>query len=158
MDKEDIGSRLRSLAKNDQRPKMARMRDIFDDIENALKAKVPHLVLVEELKNSGLDVSLKVFRTMLLRIRKERELENSRNPSNPSVNQPSPSALVSENAQPKGESGPKKPPPAKPAPASISALGLKPTATESDLEVLNKHGCDLSSVDDIFSSMVNKGK
>lgn len=106
MDKEDIGSRLRSLAKNDQRPKMARMRDIFDDIEKALKAKVPHLVLVEELKNSGLDVSLKVFRTMLLRIRKERELENSRNPA---MNQPSPSALISENAPPKGKSEPQKP-------------------------------------------------
>ena len=81
MDKEDIGKRLRSLATNDQRPKMARMRDIFDDIEKALKAKVPHVVLIEELKNSGLDVSLKVFRTMLLRIRKERELENIRNPA-----------------------------------------------------------------------------
>lgn len=82
MDKEDIGSRLRRLVENDKRPKMARMRDIFDDIENALKAKVPHLILVEELKKSGLDVSLKVFRTMLLRIRKERELENVRNPVN----------------------------------------------------------------------------
>lgn len=89
MDKEDIGSRLRSLAKNDQRPKMARMRDIFDDIENALKAKVPHLVLVEELNNSGLDVSLKVFRTMLLRIRKERASDSIVNPvknQTPSVN------------------------------------------------------------------------
>lgn len=73
MDKEDASTRFRKLASGDKRPDTARLRDIFDDVEVALKAKVPQTTVLAELESLGFTMKLAGFKSALQRIRKERK-------------------------------------------------------------------------------------
>jgi len=64
---------LRELAQNNAvRTKIARIRDIYDEIEATQKAGVTNKAIVETLNKRGYDMGLKHFETMLHRIRGER--------------------------------------------------------------------------------------
>ena len=73
MDKEDASTRFRKLATSDKRPGTARLRDIFDDVEVALKAKVPQITILAELKDLGFTMEMAGFKSALQRIRKQRK-------------------------------------------------------------------------------------
>jgi len=73
MDKEEASKRFRKLATSDKRPATARLRDIFDDVEVALKARVPHIAVLAELKDLGFTMEMASFKSALQRIRKERK-------------------------------------------------------------------------------------
>lgn len=69
----NISEQLRALAENDEaRTKIARLRDVFDDIEAALAAGVSQSRVVKNLSDNGLVMTLGTFKSMLQRIRKER--------------------------------------------------------------------------------------
>lgn len=73
MTKKTISERLRALASDDKkRTKAARLRDVIDDVEAALAAGVSRAAVVEELKASGLELTMQTFETMLRRIRAKR--------------------------------------------------------------------------------------
>lgn len=78
MDKQAISDRLRALASDDEaRSKAARLRDVIDDVEVALAAGVPRSLVLKELKDHGLDLSLSTFDTSLKRIRAKRRIQNT---------------------------------------------------------------------------------
>ena len=66
-------SRLRSLASdNAKRSKTAVLGDVFGDIENAIRAGVSQVVIVDELRRLGLDINMTTFRSALRRLRARR--------------------------------------------------------------------------------------
>lgn len=74
MEPNEASTRLRALAKDDKmRPETARLRDIFDDVETALKAGVSQVNVLAELKKLGYTMTLASFKSALQRIRKERK-------------------------------------------------------------------------------------
>jgi hypothetical protein len=72
-DEIDVGKaahRLRSLAASSaKRSKTAVLRDLFSDIEAAIRAGVSQVVIVEELRSLGLDISAGAFRSAMRRLR-----------------------------------------------------------------------------------------
>ncbi len=74
MDKNEVGERFRNLATGSlNRPEAARLRDIFDEVEVALKARVPQAEVLAELNKLGFaDMKMGAFKSALQRIRKER--------------------------------------------------------------------------------------
>ena len=73
MNHNELPGKIRELAlQSTDRPKMARLRDIFDDLEFAIKAGVSISMLVETVKQSGLVMTENAFKVALSRIRKER--------------------------------------------------------------------------------------
>lgn len=73
MDRAAIAERLRALASDDKkRSKAARLRDVIDDVEAALRAGVSRSSVVEELAAQGLVMTLSTFETTVKRIRKQR--------------------------------------------------------------------------------------
>lgn len=73
MDRKAIAQRLRELAYDDKkRSKAARLRDVINDVEEALAAGVPQATVVEELANHGLELTHKSFKNALYRIRQKR--------------------------------------------------------------------------------------
>ena len=70
MTKLTIQERLQALAKgDDKRTKAGRFRDVYPDVEAAISSGVSHEVIVEVLKEGGLDMSIATFRSTLQRIR-----------------------------------------------------------------------------------------
>ena len=65
---------LRDLSPEEQakRTQIARFREVFDDIEAALKAGYPQAFVRGKLAESGLSVGEDTFRVMLKRVRAER--------------------------------------------------------------------------------------
>ncbi|MEY3201973.1 MAG: hypothetical protein RIR70_1523 [Pseudomonadota bacterium] len=73
MDKRAIAETLRALASGDTgRSKIARLRDVIDDVESALAAGVTRTAVLKVLAEQGLDMSLATFGTALKRIRQQR--------------------------------------------------------------------------------------
>lgn len=73
MDTAKAASRLRSLAQDvSKRSKTAVLRDVFLDIERAIRAGVSQVVILEELRALGLDMNEHAFRSALRRLRAER--------------------------------------------------------------------------------------
>ena len=73
MQKDKVTEVLRSLATGDKnRSETARLRDVFDDVENALQAGVVRTAILEALNAQGFTMTLKSFESALYRIRKER--------------------------------------------------------------------------------------
>ena len=73
MDNASVSKRLRALATSSaNRSTMAQLRDVIDDVEVALAAGVKRIVILEELSNCGLIMSLATFNTYLKRLRKKR--------------------------------------------------------------------------------------
>lgn len=85
MSETDIAARLQALASDDKRrPETARLRDVFDDVERALKAGVPQAAVLAELHEAGFTMTIASFKSALQRIRKER----SEAPPSPKVAAP----------------------------------------------------------------------
>lgn len=73
MEKEDIAARLKALASDDnRRSETARLRDIFDQVEQTLKAGVQQKDVLAELQKVGFKMTEASFKSALQRIRKER--------------------------------------------------------------------------------------
>lgn len=73
MDKKTVEERIRALViSGENRPDAARLRDVFDVVEMALKAKVPQADVLAELHKNGFTMKLGSFKSALQRIRKER--------------------------------------------------------------------------------------
>ena len=73
MNKDEISRQLKTLASSDdKRPKAARLRDVFDDVELALQSGVTRALVVETLKANGLSMTLKSFDSAVARIRAKR--------------------------------------------------------------------------------------
>ncbi len=78
MGENDISARLRALATDEKRrPETARLRDVFDDVEAALRAGVPQADVLAELHQAGFKMTLASFKSALQRIRKERTANSS---------------------------------------------------------------------------------
>ena len=58
---------------NTARSETAKLRDVFDAVENALKAGVRREAILETLKKDGINLSHKGFDSAITRIRKERK-------------------------------------------------------------------------------------
>lgn len=81
MQKNDLGQRLRALATDEKkRSKTARLRDVFNDVEAALRAGVTRATVLEELKAGGLVMSLATFETTLKRLRQRQSKPGPTNP------------------------------------------------------------------------------
>lgn len=77
MDKNEVGARFRDLAVGStNRPEAARLRDIFEEVEVALKARVPQVDVLAELHKLGFTMKIGAFKSALQRIRKERAQED----------------------------------------------------------------------------------
>lgn len=64
---------MKLLAQNTQhRTKASQLRDVMADVEEALSKGVPRKVIVSELAQSGLEMSLATFDSILLRERRKR--------------------------------------------------------------------------------------
>ena len=88
MDDKTDADVLRELARNHAvRSKIARIRDLFDEIEATQRAGVSNKAIVAALNERGHDLSLKNFETMLHRIR----IERSKQPK-PETQAPHPTA------------------------------------------------------------------
>ncbi len=73
MTKDSVTSVLRSLATGDKnRSETARLRDIMDEVENALTSGVSRLAILEALNEQGFTMTIKSFESALYRIRKKR--------------------------------------------------------------------------------------
>jgi hypothetical protein len=82
VDTAQAASRLRSLAQDvSKRSKTAVLRDVFPDIERAIRAGVSQVVILDELRALGLAMNEHAFRSALRRLRAER-------PTAPSFPQP----------------------------------------------------------------------
>lgn len=78
MGENDISARLRALATDEKRrPETARLRDVFDDVEAALRAGVHQADVLAELHQAGFKMTLASFKSALQRIRKERSASSS---------------------------------------------------------------------------------
>lgn len=74
MDKDEISRQLRKLATSDEsRAKTARLRDVFDDVELALRSGVSRALVLETLEKNGLSMTPKGFDSALTRIRASRK-------------------------------------------------------------------------------------
>ena len=80
MNKSDISATLQALARGDNKPQVARLRDVFDDIDAALAAGVRRADVLAALHEHGFTMSLRTFDSALYRIRKERAAGKGRVP------------------------------------------------------------------------------
>ena len=66
-----LGDEIRKLAQdNNKRSKAARFRDIYNEVEAAIKAGVSIETIHETARNNGLDLTLESFKTNLYRTRR----------------------------------------------------------------------------------------
>jgi hypothetical protein len=73
MAENDLIERLQALAKSsERRSKTARLRDVFDHVEGALRAGVARVDVLDELNREGFGLTLASFKSALQRIRRER--------------------------------------------------------------------------------------
>ena len=73
MEENDVRSRLRALMSDDsRRSATARLRDVFDDVEEALKKGFSLADVLAELNQAGFNLGMPGFKSALQRIRKER--------------------------------------------------------------------------------------
>lgn len=78
MDKNTIAESLRALATNDKkRSETARLRDVIDDVEIALKAGVSRTTILETLHEQGFSMTPKSFESAIYRLRKKRLLNKT---------------------------------------------------------------------------------
>lgn len=73
MDKESVKETLRSLKDDDKaRSNTARLRAVFDEVEEALAAGVKRKAILEALRGHGFTLSAKTFYGAIHKIRRER--------------------------------------------------------------------------------------
>lgn len=78
MNKKSAESLFKELAKNSKKPEIARLRDIYDDVEGAIKAGVPIAAVFNGTLELGFTMTESSFKNALHRIRKERGLSKQR--------------------------------------------------------------------------------
>lgn len=72
MAEDSLNVELNQLTAGARRSKIARLADVFDDVERALRAGVPQQSVLTALKRDGLVLSHASFRVYLLRLRRRR--------------------------------------------------------------------------------------
>jgi hypothetical protein len=78
VEENDVRSRLRNLMSDDsRRSATARLRDVFDDVEAALRKGFSLADVLGELNQAGFQLSMPGFKSALQRIRQERILNRS---------------------------------------------------------------------------------
>jgi|SRR5471030_138038 len=78
MEKNNIAKALRALATSDKnRSATARLRDVFDDVEIALKAGVSHAAILDTLHEQGFAMTAKSFESAMYRLRKKKRVISS---------------------------------------------------------------------------------
>lgn len=93
MGNNDISEKLQSLARGKNRSATARIREIFNEIENALRAGVPRKDVHKVLMESGISLSFASFELAVYRIRKENKgvtTTNSKLPNHSHATRPEP--------------------------------------------------------------------
>ena len=90
----------------DNKPQVARLRDVFDDIDAALAAGIRRTDVLAALREHGFTMSLRTFDSALYRIRKERAAGKGQVPlrgtrSGPSdvADSPSPPVMESKSSE-----------------------------------------------------------
>jgi hypothetical protein len=74
MDKEKAIERIMALANSSyKRSKAALLEDVIDSVETAMARGVPRAEIVKSLSESGLEMSIQYFDTLLNRILKKRK-------------------------------------------------------------------------------------
>lgn len=78
MGKLKITEKMQELSQgSENRSAIARLRDIFEDIEIALSAGVKREAIWETLKKEGYEMPLKTFESAIYRIKNEREKQTN---------------------------------------------------------------------------------
>jgi|GEM_PF-2084650 len=73
MSKNSVVDALRTLATSDKsRSETARLRDVFDEVEGALKAGVSRAAILETLHEQGFTMTPKSFESALYRLRRKK--------------------------------------------------------------------------------------
>jgi hypothetical protein len=97
MNKNTVAEALRALATSDKsRSDTARLRDVFDDVEIALKAGVSRAAILETLHTQGFVMTAKSFESAIYRLRKKRGSSKATpdvtppEPVTPAINAPPP--------------------------------------------------------------------
>lgn len=73
MSKDSVVEALRALAtSDDRRSETARLRDVFDEVEDALQAGVSRTAILETLHGQGFTMTAKSFESALYRLRRRR--------------------------------------------------------------------------------------
>lgn len=75
VDKEKVSAALRELADEHRgipRSDTARLREVIDDVEEALSAGASHSSVLDTLHNQGFTLTLSSFQSTLARLRRER--------------------------------------------------------------------------------------
>ncbi|WP_323123149.1 hypothetical protein [Burkholderia alba] len=80
MDIQLAANRLSALASASNRPKAAQLRDLFEHVENAIRAGVRYAAIIEELAALGLHFTYQTFAVTLKRIRRQRGMAPLRGP------------------------------------------------------------------------------
>jgi len=84
MEKNNIAKALRALATIDKnRSATARLRDVFDDVEIALKAGVSHAAILDTLHEQGFAMTAKSFESAMYRLRKKKRVQPATNAIRP---------------------------------------------------------------------------
>ena len=97
---------FKKMAQSENRPEIARLRDIFEYVERALNAKTSHEVVLAGLHELGFKMNINSFRSALQRIRKERGISKTR--KNPTLNQPPSAPTPTPPTEPAEETSPSK--------------------------------------------------
>lgn len=104
MDNNGISEKLKALTAGKNRSAVARLRDIFDDIEAAFHAGVRRKDVHKTLNESGFEITLESFGLAIYRIRKERgNLKNKKTLAIPPQGERSTATPPSEGGPPQGE-------------------------------------------------------
>jgi hypothetical protein len=75
VDTEKVSAALQELAdehRGNPRSDTARLREVLDDVEEALSAGASHSAVLDTLHNQGFTLTLSSFQSTLARLRKER--------------------------------------------------------------------------------------
>jgi hypothetical protein len=75
VDKEKVSTALRELADEHRgipRSDTARLREVLDDVEDALSAGASHSAVLDTLHGQGFTLTLSSFQSTLARLRRER--------------------------------------------------------------------------------------
>jgi len=75
-----IKKQLLFAAEGKNRSASARLKDILDDVENAISSGVKHEEIIALLKSDGLHFTLKSFRNALFYLRRKKIKNKGRNP------------------------------------------------------------------------------
>jgi len=75
-----LKKQLQFAAEGKNRSASARLKDVLDDVENAIFSGVKHEEIIALLKNDGLHFTLKSFRNALFYLRKKKIENEGKNP------------------------------------------------------------------------------